>query len=67
LNSVAVVAFAISGLVHWPQALLMATGAIIGGYFGAAIARRLGRTFVRRAVVLIGLTIGCLMLWRIRS
>lgn len=65
LNSVAVVAFTISGLVRWPQALLMAGGAILGGYYGAAMARRLGRTVVRRAVVCIGLTIGCLMLWRI--
>ena len=65
LNSAAVVAFAISGLVSWPKALLMASGAMLGGYYGATMARRLGRTFVRRAVVLIGLTIGCLMLWRI--
>ncbi|HEY0098105.1 MAG TPA: sulfite exporter TauE/SafE family protein [Pyrinomonadaceae bacterium] len=65
LNSVAVVAFALSGLVRWTPALLMAAGAIMGGYYGAEIARKLGRTFVRRAVVLIGLTIGCLMLWRL--
>jgi hypothetical protein len=65
LNSIAVVAFAVSGLVRWPQAFVMAAGAIMGGYYGAAIARRLGRTFVRRAVIIIGLTIGCLMLWRI--
>jgi len=65
LNSIAVVAFTVSGLVSWPQALLMAGGAILGGYYGASLARRLGRTFVRRAVVCIGLTIGCLMLWRI--
>ena len=65
LNSIAVVAFAISGLVSWPQALVMAAGAIMGGYYGAEIARKLGRTFVRRAVILIGFTIGCLMLWRL--
>ena len=64
LNSAAIVAFAFSGLVHWPHALVMAVGAILGGYYGAAIARRLGRTFVRRAVVVIGFVIGCLMLWR---
>ena len=65
LNSAAVAAFAVSGLVRWPHALLMAAGAIMGGYYGAEIARRLGRKFVRRAVVAIGLTIGSLMLWRI--
>lgn len=65
INSVAVLTFAISGLVYWPHSLLMAVGAIAGGYFGASAARRLGRTFVRRAVVLIGLTIGIVMLWRL--
>ena len=64
LNSAAVVAFALSGVVSWPQALVMVVGAVAGGYFGAGAARRLGRRFVRRAVILIGLTIGLLMLWR---
>ncbi|HVG33250.1 MAG TPA: sulfite exporter TauE/SafE family protein [Pyrinomonadaceae bacterium] len=65
INSIAVLAFAVSGLVYWPNALLMTVGAIIGGYYGASAARRLGRTFVRRTIVLIGLVIGILMLWRI--
>lgn len=66
LNSVAVLGFAISGLVDWPPALLMAVGAIAGGYFGASIARRMGRVIVRRAVITIGLVISILMLWRVR-
>ncbi|HEX8846718.1 MAG TPA: sulfite exporter TauE/SafE family protein [Pyrinomonadaceae bacterium] len=65
INSVAVLSFALSNLVVWPNALLMAVGAIAGGYFGASTARRLGRVFVRRAVVVIGLTIGVVMLWRL--
>ncbi|HEY6188397.1 MAG TPA: sulfite exporter TauE/SafE family protein [Pyrinomonadaceae bacterium] len=65
INSVAVLAFALSSLVYWPDALLMMVGAIAGGYYGASAARRLGRTFVRRTVVLIGLVIGVIMLWRI--
>lgn len=65
INSVAVAGFAFSNLVHWPEALLMAVGAIGGGYAGAHFAKRLGRTFVRRAVVAIGFTIGFVMLWRI--
>lgn len=64
LNLAAIIAFILSGLVVWPHALLMAVGAIAGGYFGARAARRLGRTFVRRAVVAIGFAIGLLMLWR---
>jgi uncharacterized membrane protein YfcA len=65
INSIAVLAFALSGLVYWPNALLMTVGAVAGGYYGASAARRLGRTFVRRTIVLIGLVIGILMLWRI--
>ena len=38
---------------------------IYGGYFGANLARRAGRVFVRRAVVVIGLVIGVVMLWRL--
>lgn len=64
LNLVAIVEFAASGLVNWGLALLMACGAVAGGYFGASAARRVGRSVVRRAVVLIGFTIGGLMLWR---
>ncbi len=64
LNFVAIVAFAFSGLVDWPVALLMTTAAIAGGYFGASTARRVGRVVVRRAVVVIGLVIGLVMLWR---
>ena len=67
INFIAIIAFIIAGLVFWPDALLMAVGAISGGYFGASTARRLGRVFVRRAVVLIGLTIGAVMLWRLRG
>jgi uncharacterized membrane protein YfcA len=65
INCTAVVAFAVSKLVYWPDALLMAVAAIAGGYFGARTARRLGRVFVRRTVITIGLVIGCVMLWRL--
>lgn len=65
INCAAVIGFTIAGLVYWPDALLMAVAAIAGGYFGARTARRLGRIFVRRAVVAIGLTIGLVMLWRL--
>ncbi|MDQ3586417.1 MAG: sulfite exporter TauE/SafE family protein [Acidobacteriota bacterium] len=65
LNSVAVVGFALSNLVSWPQALFMAVAAITGGYFGASVARRVGRVTVRRAVIVVGLIIGCAMLLRL--
>jgi uncharacterized membrane protein YfcA len=65
INSAAVVGFGIAGLVYWPDALLMAVAAIAGGYFGARLARRAGRAFVRRTVIVIGLVIGVVMLWRL--
>jgi uncharacterized membrane protein YfcA len=65
INSVAVLSFALSKLVYWPDALLMAVAAIAGGYFGASVARRMGRLFVRRTVITIGLVIGFVMLWRL--
>ena len=56
INGVATIYFALSGAVLWKDAAMMAVAAIIGGYAGAKVARRLGRKFVRGAVVAIGLT-----------
>jgi uncharacterized membrane protein YfcA len=55
INGVAAIYFALSHAVVWRDAIIMSVGAIVGGFAGARIARRLGRTFVRRAVVVIGL------------
>src|SRR3989441_187312 len=65
INSVAIIGFALSHLVSWPEALLMAAGALLGGYFGASVAVRIGQVFVRRAVVIIGFVITFVMLWRV--
>jgi len=56
INGVAAIYFALSHAVVWHDVLVMTVGSIAGGYAGARVARRLGRTFVRRAVVIIGLT-----------
>ena len=66
INSVAVIGFSISHLVSWPRALLMALGALLGGYIGARGAQRVGQVFIRRAIVVIGLVITIVMLWRMR-
>jgi len=57
INGVAAVYFTVSGAVDWTDAVVMAGGAIIGGYGGAGIARRLGHAFVRRAIVVIGVAV----------
>jgi len=66
INSMAVFSFSITHLVVWPKALLMAVAATAGGYFGARTAQRVGRTFIRRAIVVIGFAITIVMLWRMR-
>lgn len=53
-NGVAVVAFAVMGLVNWPIALVMAIGAAIGGYGMSGLAQRVPQVWVRRAVTVIG-------------
>lgn len=55
VNAVAALYFIYAGLVEWPAAALMAAGAILGGYGAAGLARKLGQTFVRRAVIVIGI------------
>ncbi len=55
INGIATVYFALSGAVLWLDAAIMAVAAIAGGFVGAKMAKRLGRKFVRGAVVVIGL------------
>ena len=66
INGIAVFSFSIAHMVLWPRALLMAVAATTGGYIGARTARRVGRTFIRRSIVVIGLVITAVMLWRMR-
>ncbi len=63
MNLVAVVVFAVSGIVNWPVAAAMAVGATLGGVGGSLMAQRVGQTWVRRAIVLIGLGSGLAMLF----
>ena len=56
INGVAVLTFVIARAVEWPQAVVMVVGAIVGGYGGAYVARRLDPRLVRRFVILVGLT-----------
>jgi uncharacterized protein len=55
INSIAAASFIMSGNVKWSAASVMAIAAILGGYNGANLARRFGRTFARRAVIIIGI------------
>ena len=66
INSIAVLSFSLTHLVSWPHSLLMAVGALAGGYFGASMAVRIGQAWVRRGIVLIGFVIFFAMIWRLR-
>jgi uncharacterized protein len=54
INLAAVVVFVRDGLVRWELAWPMAISAIVGGYAGARVARRLPASYVRYAVIVIG-------------
>jgi uncharacterized membrane protein YfcA len=54
INGVAVVYFATTGKVYWPQGLLMVAGAIVGGYYGAVFAKKVNPQYVRMGVIAIG-------------
>ncbi|MFN0109164.1 MAG: sulfite exporter TauE/SafE family protein [Blastocatellia bacterium] len=53
-NGAAAVYFMFVGLINWPAALLMSVGAIVGGYGGAGLARKMGQKVIRRLVIVIG-------------
>src|SRR6266550_8180606 len=65
INSIAVLAFSITHLVVWNDALPMAVAALAGGYFGAKMAVRVAQVAVRRAIIAIGFVITFVMLWRL--
>lgn len=54
INGVAALYFIWAGMVYWPDVIIMAVGAVLGGIGGAGAARRMGRTAVRRIVIGIG-------------
>jgi len=54
-NGIAVAFFVFSGLVDWPIALVMAGGALLGGWTGSRFAQSIPRERVRSLVGVIGL------------
>jgi uncharacterized membrane protein YfcA len=54
INGASVVVFVRDGLVNWDYAAAMAGSAVLGGYIGARVARRLPAQYVRYAVIVIG-------------
>jgi uncharacterized protein len=67
INSIAVLSFSLTHLVVWTDSLLMAVAALLGGYFGASMAVRVGQVWVRRGIVAIGFVIFFAMVIRLRQ
>ena len=62
INGIAAIYFVVSGAVVWGFAVVMAVGAILGGYAGASVARRLKEEVVRRFVVVVGVVVAVILL-----
>jgi uncharacterized protein len=65
INGVAALTFALERRIDWPVALLMMLGGVLGGFFGAGMALRLGQVAVRRMVIAIGLSISVVLAVRL--
>jgi uncharacterized protein len=64
INGVAALYFISMSMVRWPEAIIMAVGAIVGGYGGAGVAKKIGPQGVRRIVIIIGFSMTLSLLLR---
>jgi uncharacterized membrane protein YfcA len=55
INGVSVLIFVVENKVQWRYAPIMALAAILGGYLGARVARRVRPVLVRRFIIAVGL------------
>ncbi len=65
VNVAAAVFFLFSGLIIWPLALVMATGALAGGAAGGRIAGKINPVLLRWTIVAISSAIGIVLLVRL--
>ena len=64
INGTALVYFTIKKLVVWPVALLMAAGAILGGYAGARLAKRVDQKRLQMFIVVVGLVVSAWLFYK---
>ena len=65
INVTAFVFFALKGLVVWPLAILMAAGAITGGYVGARSAKHVKENYLQFGIVVVGFIIAAWFIFRL--
>jgi uncharacterized protein len=56
INGIALVEFIADGAIAWAPGLIMVAGAIVGGYYGAFLARRIETPAVRAIVIVVAWT-----------
>ena len=64
INVVAAVYFAWAGLVHWPEAIVMMMGSMVGYYGGAVFSKKISQAQVRHLIAGIGLALSAVFFWR---
>jgi len=61
INGIAAAWFVRGGAVDWPVAAIMTVGQVVGGFGGASLVRAVPRSWVRRAIVAVGVGMALLM------
>jgi hypothetical protein len=64
INGTALIYFIIKKLVVWPVAILMAAGAILGGYAGARLAKRVDQKQLQMFIVAVGLVVSAWLFYK---
>ena len=64
MNGIAVICFILAGTVWWPQTLLMLVAAVIGGYAGARVARRLNPDHLRTIITVLNVLVTIAFFYR---
>lgn len=64
LTAIAVVIYAVGGIVQWQQAIIMMVAATLGGYLGARVARKIPAHILRWGIVATGLVMAGLFFVR---
>jgi uncharacterized membrane protein YfcA len=54
INGVATVTFVATGVIVWPQAIVMTAGSILGGYSSAYFSQKLPQAWVKAFVIFVG-------------
>ena len=65
ISAISALAFALAGLIHWPEMLAMARAAIAGGYSGARVSKIVPVKALRIAISAIGFTLALIFFIRI--